>query len=109
MLRTPLNKTSSYTLADLDNGKTIVIGGTTDKSLTVPNYDRVRIRNGVEIGAYRTGTGAVKIMPEAGVTIERSDTGEIVLSSGIDLSHRFAEISLWKRGRNIWVLTGMLA
>jgi len=94
--------TSSFTLATTHAGRTLLVGGSSDVTVTIPTYASVAIVNMTEIEIVRYGTGAVTIAAASGVTL-------LSLDSAVSISGQYGVVALKKLDTNTWLLAGALS
>lgn len=93
--------TDNHTLVLTDAGKILEMNSGSAKGFTIPPAADVAFPVNTRIDLVRFGSGAVQIIPGAGVTM-RSVAGNDKITS------QYAGASLYKRGTNEWVLLGNL-
>ena len=95
-------KTADYTLAATDAGK--VIGGNSSSliSITIPDNATVAIPTDTLIEVYRHGTGNVKLLRAAGVSLLRPISGD----GSARIANQYGAVRLRKRGTDEWVIQG---
>ncbi len=91
-------RTSSYTLALSDQSKMIEMNSSSATLLTVPTDAAVNFPIGTYVVVLRTGSGAVSVDAQAGVTIN--------FTPGLNLRAQWSMATLIKRSANTWVLSG---
>jgi hypothetical protein len=91
-VRTESDKTSSYTLALVDQDTVVSFSGSSPQTVTVPNDSVVNFPVGSVIYLNRIGTGTLSLVGAAGVTMTK--TGSFA---------QYEEIYVRKRGANSWL------
>lgn len=94
-------KTSDYTLAKTDAGKTINASSSSDITITVPANSNVPFINGQRIEIFRNGTGNVIIGNQVGVTINSKNSNKKIAA-------QYSGCVLTKTDTNTWLLIGDL-
>ncbi len=94
-------KTSSYTLALSDAGKTINMNVATANDLTVPSDISVPFIVGQRLDIVQTGAGQTTIVASAGVTINSKNSNKKIAA-------RYSGATLIKLDTNTWLLIGDL-
>lgn len=94
-------KTSNYTLAITDAGKTIIMSSPSDTVLTVPSYISVAFPVETRLDIIRLGAGEVSILGDSGVNILSKNTN-------YKIAARYSGATLVKTETNTWVLVGDL-
>ena len=89
----------SYTLLLTDNGKVVEISGA--GAVLVPTNASVAFPVGAQIVILRTGTGAVNVVGDTGVTVNATP--------GLNLRAQWSSATLLKRATDTWVLMGDLS
>lgn len=98
---TLVNKTSSYTVALSDAGKTLTIDSASDLDITIPPNSSTAFPVGSRLDVVRIGTGAVTFVPDTGVTINSKNSNKKIAA-------RYSAASIIKTDTNTWVLIGDL-
>jgi hypothetical protein len=94
-------KTSSYTLSNLNERDTIIeMGSSSALNLTVPNDSSVNYPVGTTLDVIQTGSGQVTVVGAAGVTINATP--------GFKLRTQWSTATLLKRSANTWLAFGDL-
>jgi hypothetical protein len=94
-------KTSSYTLSNLNERDTIIeMGSSSALNLTVPNDSSVNYPVGTTLDVIQTGSGQVTVVGAAGVTINATP--------GFKLRTQWSTATLLKRSSNTWLAFGDL-
>jgi hypothetical protein len=96
-----LEKTSSYTLALSDAGKTFQINSSSSVVITIPTEASVGFANGAQIAFIRTGTGRVEFTSPIGINI-------LSKNSNKSISSQYSPATLIKRDATNWILIGDL-
>jgi len=94
-------KTSSYTLALSDAGKTFQINSSSSVVITIPTEASVGFANGAQIAFIRTGTGRVEFTSPIGINI-------LSKNSNKSISSQYSPATLIKRDATNWILIGDL-
>jgi cytoskeletal protein CcmA (bactofilin family) len=96
-----VEKTASYTLDDLDHRDNVVeMNMSTAGTFTVPLDATLAWPVGASMDIFATGTGAITIAGEAGVTLNATP--------GLTLRTQWSSATILKRGANNWVVYGDL-
>lgn len=96
------SKTTSFTLAMTDAGKTLDVDSSSPIVITVPRTSTVAFPIGTQIGIIQTGSGQVSFTTEDGtVTI-------LSKNSNKKISARYTPATLIKRTDATWILIGDL-
>lgn len=98
---TLVNKTSSYTVALPDAGKTLTIDSASNLDITVPPNSSTPFPVGSRLDIVRIGTGTVTFVPDTGVTINSKNSNKKIAA-------RYSAASIIKTDTNTWVLIGDL-
>lgn len=98
---TLVNKTSSYTVALSDAGKTLTIDSASDLDVTIPPNSSTAFPVGSRLDVVRVGTGAVTFVPDTGVTVNSKNSNKKIAA-------RYSAASIIKTDTNTWVLIGDL-
>lgn len=94
-------KTASYQLDTLDHKDNVVeMNMSTAGTFTVPLDATLAWPIGASVDIFATGTGAITIAPEAGVTLNATP--------GLTLRTQWSSATILKRGANNWVVYGDL-
>ena len=98
-----VSKTSGYTLQLVDRGSYILatVSDPSSMTLIVPLNSNVAFPINTEIMIERTGTGAVSIDVELGVTLNS-------VSGKTSISSQYQTVALKKVGTDTWTLFGAL-
>lgn len=96
-----LEKTSSYTLALSDAGKTFQINSSSSVVITIPTEASVGFANGSQIAFIKTGTGRVEFTAPVGINI-------LSKNSNKSISSQYSPATLIKRDATNWILIGDL-
>ena len=103
--RTPIiQKTAAYTLSALSERDSMIEvshSGGSAVDITIPANSAVAYPVGTSIDVLRTGTGGVRIVGAAGVTVNATP--------GAFLRAQWSAATLFKRATDTWVLIGDLA
>jgi hypothetical protein len=94
-------KTSDYTLALADSGKTITVTSSSTVTLTVPTNATVPFAVGTKIDFVGLGSGTVQFSPASTVTINSKN-------SWVKLGSQYSGATIIKIDTNTWVLIGDL-
>lgn len=98
---TLVTKTSSYTVALSDAGKTLTVDSASDLDVTIPPNSSTAFPVGSRLDVVRVGTGAVTFVPDTGVTINSKNSNKKIAA-------RYSAASIIKIDTNTWVLIGDL-
>ncbi len=96
-----VEKTSSYTLAASDAGKTINMNVGTANNLTVPLNSEVPFIIGQRLDVVQTGAGQTTFVAPVGVTINSKNSNKKIAA-------RYSGATLIKLDTNTWLLIGDL-
>ena len=94
-------KTSDYTLAKSDAGKTINASSSSGITITVPANSTTPFNNGQKIEIFRSGTGNVTINGASGVTINSKNSNRKIAA-------QYSGCVILKTDTNTWLLIGDL-
>lgn len=94
-------KTSDYTIALADSGKTITINSGSTVTITIPSNATVPFAVGTKIDFIGTGTGTVAFGAASGATINSKN-------SWLKLNSQYSGATILKIDTNTWVLIGDL-
>lgn len=94
-------KTSDYTIALSDSGKTITVNSSSTVTVTVPLNSTVPFAIGTKVDVVGLGTGTVAFAGAVGVTINSKN-------SWLKLNSRYSGATIMKIDTNTWVLIGDL-
>lgn len=94
-------KTSNYTIALPDSGKTVTINSGSAVTITVPLSSVVPFAIGTRIDFVTLGSGAVDFGTSAGVTLNSKNSWK-------KLNSQYSGATLMKTDTNTWVLIGDL-
>lgn len=95
-------KSSSFTVAGADTGKTLEVSSTSEITITVPSDSQASIPNGTQIAIIQAGTGFVTFVPS-------TSGGTVTLlskNSNRRISGQYSQVLLVKRSANSWYLFG---
>lgn len=98
---TLVNKTSSYTVALSDAGKTLTIDSASNLDVTIPPNSSAPFPVGSRLDVVRVGTGTVTFVQGSGVTINSKNSNKKIAA-------RYSAASIIKTDTNTWVLIGDL-
>jgi hypothetical protein len=102
-------KTSNFTLAQVDSGKTIDIDSSTAVVVTIPANSAVAFPIGTQIAFIQIGVGQVSFAPDTGVTLLSKGIGASpTIPGNRKISARYSAATLIKRSENVWTLIGDL-
>jgi hypothetical protein len=93
-------KTSSATLALVDDGTIVETSNSSANTITVPTNSSVEFPIGTQITLLQTGAGQTTITPASGVTINSTP--------GLKLRAQWSSATLIKRATDTWVAIGDL-
>lgn len=96
------SKTSNFTLAAVDKGKTLECSHATALTVTVPPNSGVPLAVGYSVTLVQVGAGTVTVAEGTGVTVRSKDSKK-------SLDGQWTAATLYKRGTDEWVLVGNLA
>jgi hypothetical protein len=94
-------KTSDYTIALADSGKTLTVSSSSTVTLTIPANSTVPFAIGTAIDIVGLGSGTVAIAGANGVTVNSKN-------SWLKLNSRYSGATIMKIDTNTWVLIGDL-
>ena len=94
-------KTSDYTLAFGDAGKTILMSSSSDLTLYIPSNISVAFPVETRLDIVRLGAGEVSVLGVSGVTVLSKNTN-------YKIAARYSGATLIKTESNTWVLVGDL-
>ena len=111
-LYSPLvQKTSSYTLAVNDIGKTILSDSSSASDvrvITLNSTTNDALPIGAEFAIMSGNTGTTKLTVEAGIGVRGNNNGDIISSNGITVTiPRYCMIALKKFYPQYWIITGV--
>ncbi len=89
-------KTSNFTLALLDAGKTILLDTASPMTLTVPTNSSVEIPVGYQYFVIEAGSGRTTFTPASGVTINSKN-------SQMYIDNQYGRATLLKVGTDSWI------
>jgi len=98
---TLVNKTSSYTVALSDAGKTLTIDSASNLDITVPPNSSTAFPVGSRIDVVGVGSGTVTFVQGSGVVINSKNSNK-------KISARYSAATIIKTDTNTWVLIGDL-
>lgn len=98
-------KTSDYTIALADSGKTITVNSGSSVTITIPANATVAFSIGTKIDVVGLGSGTVTFGAASGVTI---NTKAPLGTSWLKLNGQYAGATIMKIDTNTWVLIGDL-
>jgi hypothetical protein len=98
---TLVNKTSSYTIALSDAGKTLTVDSSSNIDITVPPNSSTPFPVGSRIDFVRIGSGAVAFLGDTGVILYSKNSNK-------KISARYSAATIIKTDTNTWVLIGDL-
>jgi hypothetical protein len=100
-ISTITQKTSSYTLSNLNERDTIIeMGSSSALNFTVPTDSTLNYPIGTTLDVIQTGTGQVTVVGASGVTINATP--------GFKLRTQWSTATLLKRAANTWIAFGDL-
>lgn len=94
-------KTSDYTIALADSGKTVTVNSGSTVTITVPTNSSVPFAIGTRIDFVGLGSGTVAFGAASGVTINSKN-------SWLKLNAQYSGATIMKTDTNTWVLIGDL-
>jgi hypothetical protein len=94
-------KTSDYTIALADSGKTLTVNSSSTVTITIPVNSTVPFAIGTAIDIVGLGSGTVAIAGASGVTVNSKN-------SWLKLNSRYSGATIMKIDTNTWVLIGDL-
>ena len=96
-----LAKTSNYTIALADSGKTMTINSASTVTITIPANVTVPFPVGTKIDIIGIGSGTVEIGPASNVTVNSKNSWK-------KLNSQYSGATIIKTDTNTWVLIGDL-
>jgi hypothetical protein len=94
-------KVANYTLQLSDGGSSINFSSSSTTNLTIPLNASVPFQIGQRIDIIRSGSGAVRVLPASGVTLNSKNNARF-------LSGQYSAATITKVGTNSWILIGDL-
>lgn len=94
-------KTSDYTIALSDSGKTITVNSGSTVVITIPSNGSVPFAIGTRIDVVGFGSGTVEFGTSSGVTLNSKNSWK-------KLNSQYSGATLMKTDTNVWVLIGDL-
>lgn len=95
-------KTTDFTLALSDNGKTLEGNSATAQSITVPENASTSLPVGFQVDVVQIGAGQITFVEDTNVTIRKQAPSTLKILS------QYGAVTLYKRATNEWVLIGDL-